>query len=85
VSARPAKNGSLTIAIDGPAGAGKSTSAKDLANALGLRYIDTGAMYRGVAWAVVQAGVAPDDRKRVRAVLARTALTVTDGASRACW
>jgi cytidylate kinase len=80
VSARPAKNGSLTIAIDGPAGAGKSTSAKDLANALGLRYIDTGAMYRGVAWAVVQAGVAPDDRKRVCAVLARTALTVSDGA-----
>ncbi|MBP9699004.1 MAG: (d)CMP kinase [Elusimicrobia bacterium] len=73
-------DGRLTIAIDGPAGAGKSTSARDLANALGLRYIDTGAMYRGVAWAVVRAGVAPDDRRRVRSLLARTALSFTDEA-----
>ena len=69
----------LTIAIDGPAGAGKSTSAQDLARALGLRYIDTGAMYRGVAWAAVRAGIEPDDRTRVRKILARTRLTFSDG------
>jgi cytidylate kinase len=68
----------LTIAIDGPAGAGKSTSAQDLARALGLRYIDTGAMYRGVAWAAVRAGIEPDDRKHVRKILARTRLTFSD-------
>lgn len=68
----------LTIAIDGPAGAGKSTSARDLAEALGLRYIDTGAMYRGVAWAVVRAGIAPDDRRGVQSVLRRTAVTFSD-------
>jgi cytidylate kinase len=65
---------SLTIAIDGPAGAGKSTSAKDLARALGLRYIDTGAMYRGVAWAAVRAGIEPDNRRQVRKILARARL-----------
>lgn len=65
----------LTIAMDGPAGAGKSTSAQDLARALGIRYIDTGAMYRGVAWAAVRAGIEPDDRKRVRHLLSRTRLT----------
>ncbi|MBK8575799.1 MAG: (d)CMP kinase [Elusimicrobia bacterium] len=69
---------SLTIAIDGPAGAGKSTSAQDLAQALGLRYIDTGAMYRGVAWAAVQEGLAPDNRSQVRKILSRTRLTLSD-------
>jgi cytidylate kinase len=41
----------LIITIDGPSGAGKSTVAKMIANSLGYRYIDTGAMYRGVAYA----------------------------------
>jgi cytidylate kinase len=68
----------LTIAIDGPAGAGKSTSAKDLSRALGLRYVDTGAMYRGVAWAAVRAGIQPDNRSQVRKILSRTRLTFTD-------
>jgi cytidylate kinase len=40
----------IVIAIDGPAGAGKSTTAKALAQTLGLRYLDTGAMYRAMAW-----------------------------------
>ena len=40
----------LVVAIDGPAGAGKSTVAKRAAQALGYTYIDTGAMYRAVAW-----------------------------------
>src|SRR5262245_15120300 len=47
----------ITIAIDGPAGAGKSTVAKRLAAALGYTYIDTGALYRAVAWKGLQAGV----------------------------
>jgi cytidylate kinase len=68
----------LTIAIDGPAGAGKSTSAQDLAQALHLRYIDTGAMYRGVAWAAVRAGIPPDNRAQVRKILPRTKISFSD-------
>lgn len=55
----------LTIAIDGPAGAGKSTVARRVAGALGYAYIDTGAMYRAVAWATLKQGVAPDDAEAV--------------------
>ena len=50
----------LIITIDGPSGAGKSTVAKMVAQALGYTYIDTGAMYRGVAFAYVQAGEPAD-------------------------
>src|SRR5690625_3298312 len=49
------------IAVDGPAGAGKSTVARTVAQKLGYTYIDTGAMYRAIAWAVLQAGIAPDE------------------------
>jgi len=49
------------IAIDGPAGSGKSTVAKALAAALGLEYLDTGAMYRSVAFAALRRGVDPED------------------------
>lgn len=52
--------GSLVIAIDGPAGAGKSTVAKALANDLGLRYLDTGAMYRALALAASRKGIVGD-------------------------
>ena len=51
----------MIVAIDGPAGAGKSTVAKRAAAALGFTYIDTGAMYRAVAWAALRQGIAPDD------------------------
>lgn len=44
----------LSIAIDGPAGAGKSSVAKVLAKKLGYLYIDTGAMYRAVTWAALE-------------------------------
>ena len=55
-----------TIAIDGPAGAGKSTIAKLVAEKLGYIYIDTGAMYRAAAWKVLDAGVEPTDDAIVR-------------------
>ena len=51
----------INIAIDGPAGAGKSTIAKGVAARLGFIYVDTGALYRTVALACVRAGVDPVD------------------------
>lgn len=59
-----------TVAIDGPAGAGKSTLARALAEHLGLERLDTGAMYRSVAWAALERGVDPADAGAV-AELAR--------------
>jgi cytidylate kinase len=53
----------LLITIDGPAGAGKTTVSKLLARELGFRYLDTGSLYRAVAWAVHAAGVRSDDDK----------------------
>ena len=47
----------LVVTIDGPAGAGKSTVAAELARRLGFTLIDTGSLYRGLAWAVQEAGV----------------------------
>lgn len=59
----------LTIAIDGPAGAGKSSVAKVLAARLHYLYIDTGAMYRAFTWALLQKNAAPDDEKAVQELL----------------
>jgi CMP/dCMP kinase len=68
------------IAIDGPAGAGKSTVARRVADRLALRQLDTGAMYRAVAWLALHEGVALDDTDTV-AKLARTAeIEVADDA-----
>ncbi|MGH2999453.1 MAG: (d)CMP kinase, partial [Gaiellaceae bacterium] len=47
----------MIVAIDGPAGAGKSTVARALADRLGFRYLDTGAMYRAVTWLAMQRGL----------------------------
>jgi cytidylate kinase len=55
----------LIIAIDGPSGAGKGTVARAVARALGYRHVDTGAMYRAVAWLAVQRGVSLDDEAAV--------------------
>ena len=57
------------MTIDGPAGAGKSTVARQLAARLGYLYLDTGALYRAVAWKVRSAGVSPEDGKTVATLL----------------
>ncbi len=57
------------VAIDGPAGSGKSTIAKRLAEALGLEYLDTGAMYRAVTFAVLDGGIDPADETAVAALV----------------
>jgi cytidylate kinase len=49
-SAEPGQHPGLVIAVDGPAGSGKSSAARGVARALGLRYLDTGAMYRALTW-----------------------------------
>lgn len=55
----------FSIAIDGPAGAGKSTIAKRIAKQLGFIYIDTGAMYRGMAYYFIKRGIAPEDEAAI--------------------
>ncbi|MCB8932316.1 MAG: (d)CMP kinase [Fimbriimonadaceae bacterium] len=62
----------LVIAIDGPAGSGKSTVAKRVARELGLSYLDTGAMYRAVALKAFRAGFGPNDGDAVGALAERT-------------
>ena len=67
------------ITIDGPAGAGKSTAAREVARRLGFRLVDTGALYRALAWALTQLGVSPEDEAAVEALLARTTVELTGG------
>jgi cytidylate kinase len=64
----------VIIAIDGPAGVGKSTVAKLLAARLGYLYLDTGALYRAVAWKVLHEQVEPADHARVAGLLETTAI-----------
>ena len=69
------------ITIDGPAGAGKSTTAREVARRLGFRLVDTGALYRGLGWALMQAGVSPEDEQGVGALLARTTVELADSST----
>ena len=71
----------IAIAIDGPAGAGKSSISKVVANELGYLYIDTGAMYRGVTWAVLDSHVDVKNQKEVEALLPSLDLTLEPTAS----
>jgi CMP/dCMP kinase len=66
----------LIIAVDGPSGSGKSTAARGVASNLGLRYLDTGAMYRALTWWMLQHGVAVDDAQAVAAQAGRPTLEV---------
>lgn len=59
----------IAIALDGPAGAGKSTIARRAAEALDFIYVDTGALYRAIGLAVSRAGVTPEDQAAVEALL----------------
>lgn len=59
---------SRVITIDGPAGAGKSTVARTLADALGFEFLDTGAMYRAITWKVLECRVDPGDQEAVARV-----------------
>jgi cytidylate kinase len=69
----------LIIAIDGPSGAGKGTIARTLAESLGYRHVDTGAMYRAVGWKALHDGVAFDDEAAVAALARRAAILVEGG------
>lgn len=67
------------VAIDGPAGSGKSTVARRVAERLGLAYLDTGAMYRSVAFAALRRGVDPDDTEAVGRLAQQMALEIGAG------
>ncbi|KAA0236408.1 MAG: Cytidylate kinase [Acidimicrobiales bacterium] len=66
----------IVVAIDGPAGSGKSTVAKALAERLGLEYLDTGAMYRAVTFAALRRGIDPSDQEPVARMVRDIELSV---------
>lgn len=66
----------IAVAIDGPAGAGKSTIARRAAKELGYVYVDTGAMYRAVGLSVLRSGVSPSDREKVGGSLAGVTVSI---------
>lgn len=68
----------LLITIDGPAGAGKTTVSKMLAQALGYRYLDTGALYRAVAYEVRAAGISADDDRGLGDVCGSLQIDLTE-------
>lgn len=73
---REGKQGRLVIAVDGPVGAGKSTAARLLAERLGCRYIDSGAMYRALAWKALQMDLDLEDERRLMRLLGDTSITL---------
>jgi len=64
VSPRPERSG-LVVAVDGPSGSGKSSTARGVADRLGLAYLDTGAMYRAITWALLQRGTDLNDPEAI--------------------
>lgn len=77
-AADPARSVTI-VAIDGPAGAGKSTIASLVADRLGVPILDTGAMYRAVTWAALDRGVDPDDVGALGLVVEDMELVLADG------
>ena len=68
----------MIVAIDGPAGAGKSTVARALAERLGFRYLDTGAMYRALTWLAMKRDVALDEEDRLAELARENPVTFED-------
>jgi cytidylate kinase len=66
----------LVVAVDGPSGSGKSTVSRAVATAAGLRYLDTGAMYRAAAWLALRDGVDASDPDRLTALVKAATLQV---------
>ncbi|MFK7696454.1 (d)CMP kinase [Paenibacillus sp. HJGM_3] len=71
----------FNIAIDGPAGAGKSTAARLVAQRLGFIYVDTGAMYRAVTWKALSLGLRPDQTDAIAAMADSMELEILPGAN----
>jgi len=69
----------IVIAIDGPSGAGKGTIARTISARLGYRHVDTGAMYRAVAWKALHDHVAVDDEAAVASLAERSTIAVEGG------
>lgn len=69
----------LIVAIDGPSGAGKGTVARRVAEQLGLRHVDSGAMYRAVAWLAHRQGLSLDDQDALAEIARRAALQLEGG------
>jgi cytidylate kinase len=67
----------LVVAIDGPSGAGKSSTSRGVASALGLRYLDTGSMYRALTWWLLDRGAATTDQDAVARLAAEPAIEVS--------
>ncbi len=74
----------FVVTIDGPAGSGKSTTARGVARALGLVHLDTGAMYRAVTLAALRAGIAPDDGGALERLAGRLGVELDAGVGRVC-
>ncbi|GIM87464.1 (d)CMP kinase [Salinispora arenicola] len=70
------RTGRCVVAVDGPSGSGKSTVSRRLAIDLGARYLDTGAMYRAITWAVLRSGVDLADPSAVAKVAGETDLRI---------
>ena len=68
----------LTIAIDGPSGSGKSSTARGVASRLGLRYVDTGAMYRAMTWWMLSQDMDIDDPEAMAARCDESVITLRD-------
>jgi CMP/dCMP kinase len=69
----------IVVAVDGPAGAGKSAVGRRVAEVLGLPFVDSGLFYRAVAWFAHEEGVSSDDVPRLVAIASRPDLRVEDG------
>ncbi|MCF0223704.1 MAG: (d)CMP kinase [Fibrobacter sp.] len=72
-------SGKFIIAIDGPSGTGKSTTAKIIAKTLNITYLDTGAMYRAITFAALKEGITPTDDAALRELLDKTTIDFGEG------